>query len=417
MALNAEVYEFVTVLVGQTSQSGLPTRSRSQFPVFGTEKNSQEMRGWLVLLVLLGSVLGDELYLEGFYNLDQRAGSDTDPRGIPTLPYVVDTNRYSDGIVSRVGINPTSPHFPDYQGALSNISDRYAYYRAYKENAAEQGIAVFGEGEARQEDAAFKILSIPNYESLPEPTKSFFVYAAIKWNPTGFAIQEGEYYNITVFGSDKGFSDQFWNDGGLRVNADGYTSYYDAISNCFVAFGRCRGYLKRKRRIPDANWMSLSCGIGQFVRPLGELEEGQEENMVYMPLDEAQLQPTIFSVGRTVYFRASYTGELICFANDANSNYWNNGGYLTVSATRKSWPPDPVKNNYFQPKYLPACDSAIAVYANGGDNVNMPGMKCNPDGGGSGWKISDVLSDSARYGSGIPDSVLNDRSNSNRFET
>ena len=382
------------------------------------EKNIAQirMRGWLALLVLLSIVLADELYQEGYYNLEMRAGSDTDPRGIPTLPYVIDTNRYSDGIVSRVAINPTSPHFPDYQGALSNISDRYMYYRAYKGNAAEQGIAVFGEGEARQEDAAFKILSLPNYESLPEPTKSFAVYAAIKWNPSGFAIQEGEYYNISVFG-DATSSEQFWHDGGLQVNADGYTSYYDAISNCFVAFGRCRGYLKRKRRIPDANWMSLSCGIGQFVRPLGEIEEGQEETMVYMPLDEAQLQPTIFSVGNSVYFRASYTGELICFANDANSNYWNNGGYLSVTATRKSWPPDPVKNNYFQPLYLPACDAAIAVYANHGDNVNMPGMKCNPNGGGSGWKISDVLSNSARYGSGIPEDVLNDRSDSNKFNT
>ena len=134
------------------------------------------MRGWLALLVLLSIVLADELYQEGYYNLEMRAGSDTDPRGIPTLPYVMDTNRYGDGIVSRVAINPTSPHFPDYQGALSNVSDRYMYYRSYKENAAEQGIAVFGEGAARQEDAAFKILSLPNYESLPEPTKLSLIH-------------------------------------------------------------------------------------------------------------------------------------------------------------------------------------------------------------------------------------------------
>lgn len=187
------------------------------------------------------------------------------------------------------------------------------------ENAAEQGIAGYGAGDAAKEDARVKITSIPGYENIPAPTKTFTVYAAIKWNPSGFAIQEGEYYNITVGGSQVGYSSQFWYDGGIRVNAEGYSSYFDAVSNCFVGLGRCRSHLKKLRRLPSANWMALACAIGEFVRPLFDIEKGKESQYRWMPLEESRLVETVFHVGRTVLFRAPYSGELICFANDAHT--------------------------------------------------------------------------------------------------
>lgn len=155
----------------------------------------------------------------------------------------------------------------------------------YLSSAQEQGIATYGAGDEARENARgfilyayskfeiiftltpllmfFKILIQVtivrklDYEQLPKPTKTFTVYSSIKWNPSDFAIQEGETYNVTVFGSQSGYSDQFWYDGGIRVNSQGYSSHFDSISNCYVGMGRCRPHLKRKRRLATANWMSL----------------------------------------------------------------------------------------------------------------------------------------------------------------
>lgn len=44
--------------------------------------------------------------------------------------------------------------------------------------------------------------------------------------------------------------------------------------------------------------MALSCAIGQFVRPLTEIKDGEEENYKWMPLEEAELAETAFAVGR-----------------------------------------------------------------------------------------------------------------------
>ena len=117
--------------------------------------------------------------------------------------------------------------------------------------------------------------------------------------------------NRTVFGSQSGYSDQLWYDGGIRVNSEGYSSYFDSISNCYVGMGRCRPHLKKKRRLPTANWMSLACAIGQFVRPIQEIQPGKESDYRWLPLDESTLIETIFNVGRTMVFRAVYTGQLV----------------------------------------------------------------------------------------------------------
>ena len=51
------------------------------------------------------------------------------------------------------------------------------------------------------------------------------------------------------------------------------------------------------------------------------------------------------------------------------------------------------------------CDSAIAVYRHRG---NWTGDICNPNGGGSGWEMSDVLNTVTRYTSGKPSDYQGD---------
>jgi hypothetical protein len=288
----------------------------------------------------------------------------------------------------------------------------------------EQGVAMRGAGDAKVEDARFALFQRYGEEgvrNLPKPSLSFLVYAAIKWNPSHFAIQEGETYSIQVLGSDTGFSNQFWQDGGIRINAEGYSSHFDAISNCYVALGRCRPHLKKKRRLPTENWMTLACGIGDFVRPVSDIKDGTEALVPFIPLSESDVQQTLFVVGRSLTFRATASGMLICFANDAQTLYWNNLGFLNVTVTRESWPPS--NQTVYQQMYLPSCDSAYAVYTRVYNDIsvnappNTPAnwvtnprpLVCNPNGGGSGWKESNINSKTARYSSGAPDYLFADR--------
>jgi hypothetical protein len=341
---------------------------------------------------------GYDAFRDGYLN-SILPGGPGDTRNVSAFPFTADTNRESDGITSAGIADATSPNFPEYQGSLANTTDRYKFYVSYLESAAAQGIGILGDGDAVVEDAKYKIIKFLNYQTSPKPSIQFPVYSALKWNPSNFALQRGEYYRVETFGT----SAQYWNDGGLRVSAEGYTSYYDAISNCYVAMGRCRGHLKKRRRHPTANWMSLLCAVGDFVRPLTVVAPGAEAAARYLPLDEATLQETIFHVGDSFEFRANYTGQLICFANDAHTLYWNNYGQLNVKVTRMSWPP--TNETYYQALYKEACDSAIAVYRNHGD---WAGDVCNPDGGGSGWEMADVLNTVTRYTSGKPDNYRGD---------
>jgi len=331
-----------------------------------------------LICCLLASVYGFDFHLEGYAsdNLGLSNGVDN--------VLITDTNRYADGVTSAASYDITSPHFPQYYNELANISDRYLRYTEYMKNAAEQGIAGYGDGDKIREDAAIALTEQADFESMAPPTKTFPVYASVKWNPSDFAIQEGETYMIAVEGDQTGFSSQFWSDGGIRVNAEGYTSYYDAISQCYIGLGRCRPHLKRKRRLKIANWMALVCSVGQFVRNVNAVQPGREEVTSWVPLDESVLQDTVFFVGQNTTFRAEYSGQLICFANDAHSLYWNNFGKLEVTATRMSWPPDATQ--IYKPLQKPACDSAYAVY----NQMTEENGLCNPDGGGTGWKQDDI---------------------------
>ena len=339
---------------------------------------------------------GYDAFRDGYLHSILPGGPD-DPRNVSTLPFTTDTDRTSDGITSTGVADATSPSFPQYEGSLANTTDRYKFYVNYLNSAAEQGIGIVGDGDSVIEDAKYKIIKLLNYQKLPKPSIEFPVYAAIKWNPSNFAIQIGEYYRVETLGPITGLESQYWNDGGIRVDPEGYSSYYDAISNCYVAMGRCRGHLKKRRRDPTSNWMALMCSIGEFVRPLTVVAPGAEAAARYLPLDESKLQETIFHIGRSFDFRANNTGELICFANDAHTLYWNNYGQINVKVTRLSWPP--TNDTYYQALYLEACDSAIAVYRNRG---NWTGDNCNPYGGGAGWNMADVLNTITRYTSGMP---------------
>lgn len=362
----------------------------------------------LLLTTFVHHVVALEVFRESFFN-ENLPGSVNDPESFgPNIPFSISIARYSDGSTSSSYFDYTSPHFPIYNASLADVSDRYLRDYYYRLSAESQGICIQGEGDARREEARLKITSQPGYQNLPIPSKTFPVYAAIKWNPSDFAIQEGETYDVKVEGNMEGYGPAFWYDGGLRVNANGYESYFDAISACFVGLGRCRSHLKKKRRLISANWMSLVCAIGRFVRPLVDAEPGLEDKYRWLPLDEAELQETIFNVGKKTQFRATYSGQLICFANDAQTLYWNNAGYLnvTVSRAQASWPPKPT--TYYTDLYLPACDAAQVVYKNKGinDNNDPKKVKCNPNGGGAGWKMSDILANTARYGTGAPESYL-----------
>jgi Ca2+/Na+ antiporter len=368
------------------------------------------LRFVLVLFLLREmNVMAVDMSTEGFFNVGNQPGSPDDPRGIPNIPYSTDTNRFSDGVTSDATVDITSPHFPIYHGYLSDANVRYQHYIAYAKSAAAQGVATYGAGDAVKEAARLLLLNISgSHINDYKPNATFPVYAAIKWNPSDFAIQEGEHYKIEVLGDQSGYSHQMWRDGGIRVNAEGYTSHYDAVSNCYVGMGRCRSYLKKKRRLQTANWMALACSIGQFVIPLQAIEAGSEKIARYMPLDEAALAATIFSVGQSLTFRAIYTGTLICFANDAQTEYWNNQGHLSVTVTRESWPPS--NNTYYQDLSVASCDSALSVYANyslyhsnyTAEEIEAINFKCNPNSGGSGWSTVDIYSDTTRYGSGAP---------------
>jgi hypothetical protein len=359
----------------------------------------------LFIYYLAKIVFSYDAILEGFYN-SILPGGPGDTRGLPNVPFTTDTNRLSDGTTSASIFDATSPPFPLYNGSLANTSNRYEFYAAYTESAAEQGIGVFGASDATKEDAKVKILKLKNYLELPPPNKTFPVYAAIKWNPSNFAIQEGEHYRVEVLGSHTGYGSQFWYDGGLRIDAAGYDSYFDATSNCYVALGRCRPHLAKRRRNPSANWMALHCAIGEFVRPLAIVAPGEEQAARYLPLDESRLQETIFSIGYSFQFRANDTGQLICFANDAHALYWNNKGKLDVTVTRVSWPP--TNTTYYQALYLEACDSARSIYVSQG---NYSKVECNPNGGGSGWDLADVLNTVTKYSSGMPDNYQDPHEN------
>ena len=232
------------------------------------------------------------------------------------LPYSVDADRHSDGISSRSPLTATSPSFPEDRSMPSGTERRESHAVAKRASEILQGVGGRWDGSFEAEKRAVK-----REGASIAPTSVFAVNAARRWNPSAFAIQRGETYGLQVQ------LPNFWVDGFLNVTTEGYLATYDAASRCYVAGGRCRSYPEHPRRFPQANWFELVCAIGEAT-----------ENL---PFREEELTETLFSVGQGLLFKARYTGELVCFANDADTLYWNNRGTIHLNVTRLSWPPTP----------------------------------------------------------------------------
>jgi len=239
----------------------------------------------------------------------------------------VDTNRLTDGVSSVSPLTGTSPSFPLYNESIQSVDERKLHAQRTDENRKEQGVSRKGAGEHERVMAR---MELGNMTDVPAPNTTFHVHAAKRWNPSNFAIQIGEEYRVEVVG------DQYWLDGSIRCQADGYSAFYDAFSRCYVAAGKCRSYLKQTLRHPTSLWMELVCAVGDFSWRLQEVEHGLDH---FLPMHEAEVMATQFGVGLGHSFTASATGELMCFANDGEGLMYNNQGYLNVMVTRVSWPP------------------------------------------------------------------------------
>lgn len=346
----------------------------------------------MINLFLLISIL---LRIEGISSDSLTYMESLAKRDLSSTPFNTDTNRYTDTFSSQKAYDVTSPHFALYNGPLTDYSQRYLHYINYMKSAAEQGIAGYGASDAERDRAQLTITSQHGYQNFSKPSKSFLVNAAVKWNPSDFAIQVGENYSIIITNISSSSSSssssyvhtqQKWKDGTVITDANGYKSHFDSLKNCHVNSqqNKCHSYLKKRRRVPTENWFSLICGIGQYVIPLTEIQPGHESEVRWLPLDEGAISQTLFNVGYQLTFQALYNGQLICFANDAFTEYWNNVGSINITVTRESWPPIDNENNYYDELLLPSCDSAIAVYANKGvftDGKNHS-LVCNPNNSG-----------------------------------
>ena len=330
------------------------------------------LKSALLLLAVVGA--GGYIVYPDEYAHDELPGNAHDARGLPNLPFSVNSDRRNDGVSSASPLNPSSPSFPYYEYLLDpTVADRANHTRLLRRSQRAQGVAGRGAGAYERESAvralyadahaywvslnatagAASNATPPNatvrralrgkhselaYDLGPPPAAAFLVRAATRWNPSAFAIQRGETYRVFV--EDLGGHKQHWLDGYVRVDTEGYEAHYDARSRCWVAAGRCRASASARKRLstPGARWFSLVCGVGEAFWKLEEVALGKER---YMPLREDELIPTLFEVGANKTFTAEHTGELICFANDAEGQYWDNDGAVRVNVTRVSWPPAP----------------------------------------------------------------------------
>uniref|UniRef100_A0A7S2D7Z9 Uncharacterized protein n=1 Tax=Florenciella parvula TaxID=236787 RepID=A0A7S2D7Z9_9STRA len=294
-----------------------------------------------------------EVYVDEYANPGKLPGHKGDQRGLPNLPFTVDTNRQSDGISTVSPLTMTSPSLPYYtesaffdEFGVTSVENRRTHFHLTQLSQEEQGIAERGAGDAARENAAYKRVMRGNLEYFPNAT--FGVHADTRWNPSAFAIQAEETYQVEVRGA------QDWIDGLIRTDADGYDAHYDAVSRCHVAAGRCRSYLKQPLRLKEGRWFQLICGVGNYV---WKLQEAAAEADRFLRLMEDEFSDSVFAVGGNHTFRATHTGELVCFANDANGLYFNNAGALNVTVTRLSWPPLALNSNgTYDLKYVsPTC--------------------------------------------------------------
>jgi hypothetical protein len=110
------------------------------------------------------------------------------------------------------------------------------------------------------------------------------------WVDTGVLLTAGDTYELRASGT--------WHDASIVTDAAGYPS-----ANFFQRL------TERLRRVPDAPWFAL----------IGAIDRRKDTQFV-------------IGAGRT--FRAPFSGQLTCFANDLRGFYFNNSGSVMLSVEK-----------------------------------------------------------------------------------
>jgi len=132
-----------------------------------------------------------------------------------------------------------------------------------------------------------------------EARSDIVIRARVKWNPTGVLVNPGERYRLEADGR--------WSDLGICADADGFPS-----ERAPRITRKLLEKFEPKRRMPAELWFCLIGTVGEA--PPGFFRIGR------------QLTEWVVGPGTS--------GELLCFANDVESAYWNNFGSLTLTVTR-----------------------------------------------------------------------------------
>lgn len=126
-------------------------------------------------------------------------------------------------------------------------------------------------------------------EKRPDGTLEVVVCSRDYWNATGFKVESGSRYRLTVIARDN------WNDWGLAADANGWID-----RSWFVdQFGSWA------RRHDGADWFALIASVGRDAK-------------------------TYATIGAGSSCIADSGGEIDLFANDAWGFYWNNHGAVKV---------------------------------------------------------------------------------------
>ena len=309
-------------------------------------------------------------------------GNANDPRGLPNLPFTVDANRFSDGISSVSPLTTSGSSFPAYRGTeLVDPTLRFDHAKLVKADRERQGYVknLSGGSYEREKARLDRLVEMdPNGVidlatgdwggaiSGSAPATTFGVDAKLRWNPSTFAIQPGETYQISIPNTPI----QYWEDNiaaaskttytTISSTAEGYDVIWDARKRCYknvdidsggIDNGKCRSYLRQNKRFKEGKWFSLICGVASFGT---SLSDAPDEVIRFLPIKEETVEEMLFLVpatSLTFTALASQEGELLCFANDAEGLYNDNAGIVNVHIERLSWPPSIHFDENYQ-KYL-----------------------------------------------------------------
>ncbi len=127
------------------------------------------------------------------------------------------------------------------------------------------------------------------------------VWAELKYNWSGVALEKGGKYKVSTAPGDK------WADDEIIRGPEGWATFeLDPVDREFIKL------FESRRRHPHGNWMELIGSYGDeddhLIR-LGDAEQGCE-------------------------FEAEHNADLYLFANDLKKKYANNSGDLKVTITR-----------------------------------------------------------------------------------